>query len=269
MSERTSAQHGEHVRLGSALITLVEPHRGHEVDYNRWYERDHFYGGCLIGADCFSGGRFVATRDLKQLRAPAESQLTGPADRGSFVSLYWIQDGQHEAWMRWAGTTVHELHAAGRMFDEREHVMTKLWQHDWTVHRDVDGVPTALALDHPYAGIAMVVGQTADGVDPADVDTWYRDEHLPATIAGTRVSQVVKMSLLPMPGSAPGVDASDDGAGRFIHLYFCDVDPVVAWGQTLLGHAETFAATGLGEIQFSSPFHRTVPGTDTHVDRLW
>ena len=27
------------VRLGGALVTLVEPHRGHEVAYNRWYER--------------------------------------------------------------------------------------------------------------------------------------------------------------------------------------------------------------------------------------
>ena len=33
------------IRIGSTLLTLVEPHRGQEVDYNRWYERDHFYAG--------------------------------------------------------------------------------------------------------------------------------------------------------------------------------------------------------------------------------
>ena len=32
------------------LFTLVDPHLGHEVAYNRWYERDHYYGGCMIGA---------------------------------------------------------------------------------------------------------------------------------------------------------------------------------------------------------------------------
>ena len=32
----------EPIKLGSMLLTLVEPHRGHEVAYNRWYERDHF-----------------------------------------------------------------------------------------------------------------------------------------------------------------------------------------------------------------------------------
>ena len=43
---------GGEVRLGSMLFTLVEPHRGHEVAYNRWYERDHFYAGCMIGPGC-------------------------------------------------------------------------------------------------------------------------------------------------------------------------------------------------------------------------
>ncbi len=39
----------EPIKLGSMLLTLVEPHRGHEVAYNRWYERDHFYSGCMVG----------------------------------------------------------------------------------------------------------------------------------------------------------------------------------------------------------------------------
>ena len=37
------------IRVGSMLFTMVDPHRGHEVEYNRWYERDHFYGGCMTG----------------------------------------------------------------------------------------------------------------------------------------------------------------------------------------------------------------------------
>jgi hypothetical protein len=53
------------VKLGSMLFTIVEPHAGHEVAYNRWYERDHFYAGCLIGPYNFAGKRWVATRDLK------------------------------------------------------------------------------------------------------------------------------------------------------------------------------------------------------------
>jgi hypothetical protein len=58
------------IKVGSMLFTMVEPHKGHEVEYNRWYERDHFYAGCMIGAWQFAGRRFVATRDLKSLRYP-------------------------------------------------------------------------------------------------------------------------------------------------------------------------------------------------------
>ena len=37
----TPAQGGvtdDPIKIGTMLYTLVEPHRGHEVDYNRWYE---------------------------------------------------------------------------------------------------------------------------------------------------------------------------------------------------------------------------------------
>ena len=66
----------EPVKLGSMLLTLVEPHRGHEVAYNRWYERDHFYAGCMVGPYNFAGRRFVATADLKALRDPDPSAIT-------------------------------------------------------------------------------------------------------------------------------------------------------------------------------------------------
>src|SRR5664280_2455302 len=66
------------IRLGTMLYTLVEPHKGHEVAYNRWYERDHFYAGCQIGAYNFAGARFVATAPLKGLRYPADG-LGGPS----------------------------------------------------------------------------------------------------------------------------------------------------------------------------------------------
>ena len=66
------------IRIGSTLLTLVDPHKGHEVAYNRWYERDHFYAGCMIGARTISGGRFVCTADLKALRYPEASPVASP-----------------------------------------------------------------------------------------------------------------------------------------------------------------------------------------------
>ena len=89
------------IKLGGALFTLVEPHKGREVEYNRWYERDHFYAGCMIGAWTVSGGRFVATRACKEKRYPSDSPITPDPMIGSFLALYWILAGRFGEWMKW------------------------------------------------------------------------------------------------------------------------------------------------------------------------
>ena len=68
------------VRVGGALITLVEPHAGFEAAYNRWYEDDHFYSGAMAGPWIFSGRRFVATRDLRSRRPTVRSPIADPPD---------------------------------------------------------------------------------------------------------------------------------------------------------------------------------------------
>ena len=82
------------IQIGSALFTLVDPHQGHEVAYNRWYERDHFYAGCLIGAGWFAGKRWVATKPLKDLRGPADSTFLPDISAGSYLATYWVLEGQ-------------------------------------------------------------------------------------------------------------------------------------------------------------------------------
>ena len=37
------------IALGSVLVSLLDPTRGDEVAFNRWYERDHFYAGVMVG----------------------------------------------------------------------------------------------------------------------------------------------------------------------------------------------------------------------------
>ena len=99
------------IRLGSLLFTMVEPRPGFEVAYNRWYERDHFYSGCMIGAYTLAGQRYVATRDCKALRLGSGSIDLA---KGSYLALYWILDGHHADWDAWAVKQVNDLHAAGR-----------------------------------------------------------------------------------------------------------------------------------------------------------
>ena len=94
------------IELGTLLFTMVEPNKGHEVEYNRWYERDHFYGGVLVGAYSFAGDRFVSTRDLKALRYPVDSPMTPDPMSGSYLAIYWVLKGHHDDWNRWSVDTV-------------------------------------------------------------------------------------------------------------------------------------------------------------------
>ena len=74
MSEQACPVIAEPIKLGTMLFTMVEPRKGHEVAYNRWYERDHFYGGCLAGPYLFSGKRRSFSSLVATHRFPANSQ---------------------------------------------------------------------------------------------------------------------------------------------------------------------------------------------------
>ena len=72
-------------------------------------EHDHFYSGCMVGADTFAGDRFVATRRLKDLRYPTVSPMTPDPSIGSFLAIYWVLKGHHDEWNRWSVDNVRQL----------------------------------------------------------------------------------------------------------------------------------------------------------------
>src|SRR5579884_1713392 len=134
-TQRPPRQHpivagAEPIKLGSMLVTLVEPHKGHEVAYNRWYERDHFYAGCMIGPGWFAGRRWVAPRELKNLRFPENSPFAEPLDAGSYLATYWVHLADLEAASKWAGEQVVWLYQNGRGFPERTHAHTGMYTPD-------------------------------------------------------------------------------------------------------------------------------------------
>ncbi|MHB1710565.1 MAG: hypothetical protein ACYCV7_04065 [Acidimicrobiales bacterium] len=264
------------IRLGTLLYTLVEPHRGHQVAYNRWYERDHFYAGCQIGAYNFSGARFVATADQKELRLPDPSGLDGPSpvvpdpQVGTYLGLYYVLAGHHAEWNRWAVDQVNALHAAGRMFARRDHIHTGLYRFEWEYRRDEDGVPAELTLDHRFPALVSVFTEAARGTDPTEVGEWYRNWYLPSVLPGSPVATVLGFSPLPLLADAPG-DVPRDTASdrRLLLLCFLDDDPSLSWESVFEAQGEALAGSGLGRLVWASPFVATVPGTDTYTDRLW
>jgi hypothetical protein len=260
----------EPVKLGSMLLTLVEPRRGHEVAYNRWYERDHFYAGCMVGPYNFAGSRYVATAQLKEMRDPDPSVITGTPTRGSYVAVYWVLDGYYDVWQRWALRQVNALHAAGRMFEERDHVHTLLYDFRWEHRRDPDGVPVELALDHPYRGFVPVFIDRADTVTNEELWEWLRTEHLPGLLPGTDADLVAAFTPIALEGDAPG-DVPREAASdtRTVLLWFLNTPPEVAWEPVIAEHRRRLEASGLGTVVAALPFIPTIPGTDTYTDQLW
>jgi hypothetical protein len=273
-ADRPPRQHcivagAEPIKLGSMLFTLVEPHRGHEVAYNRWYERDHFYAGCMIGPYQFAGKRFVATAAMKNLRDPDSSEVTGEPHRGTYLGMYWVLDGYHDTWNRWAVDQVKALHKAGRMFGERDHIHTLLYRYAWECQRDADGLPAELALDHPSAGLVAVFHDRAEGSDAEEFATWMREEHLPQILAGSPVRLVVGADPLPLLIDAPGdVPRSEADDRRQLTLWFLDTAPQEAW-DTIRAHRAALEKSGRAQVVTAMPFIPTIPGTDTYTDMLW
>jgi len=251
----------EPIRLGSMLFTLVEPHRDAAVAYNRWYERDHFYAGCLVGPWLFAGRRFVATRALKALRFGAAPDLFGGVHLGSYLALYWVLDGHHDDHFEWALRQVQMLHERGRMFAARDHVHTLLYRHAWTARRDPDGVPVELALDHPYGGLTATVVELAPGVQPGELGAWVQACCAPELEAG--------FLPIPLPEGAPvtqrGMEHLDR---RVLNLSFTTASPDTWWDEQHAA-ATQLERDGIGRMLWTAPFIPTIPGTDAFTDELW
>jgi hypothetical protein len=261
------------VALGSLLFSLVDPRRGHERDYNRWYERDHFYAGALTGPGVLAGRRFVATRALKTLRIPVPLPSDGPLrdpSRGSYLVLYGIQEGEHERFTDWAVDRVQALHRAGRMFAEREQVQTAFFRADGGVARDADGVPPALVLDHPYAGLVVAYFEAPEAGTSAELGRWLAESLWPAKLAASPIAQCRHFTPLPLPEGAPGDTPVEAGSKRrVLALCFLEADPRDIWARHFKRLAEEVTDAGRGRLLYAAPFLPTVPGTDRYSDELW
>lgn len=245
------------IRLGSLLFSLVQPHKGHEVAYNRWYERDHFYAGCLIGQYTIAGNRFVATRDCKALRF-GSGRLDLSA--GSYLALYWILAGHHREWDAWAVRQVNQLHEQGRMFKERDHVHTSFYRFDAEFHGEGSAMPIELALDRRYGGAVAMIVDMAPGKEPSDLAAFLADRGCPGDVS-------LSASPLPLDADSPK-DVPTDIGNRALYLGFSVEDPRTVWEERYRPLGRAIEEAGLGSIALASPFIPTIFGTDTYTDDL-
>ncbi|WP_030805695.1 hypothetical protein [Streptomyces sp. NRRL S-337] len=258
------------VRPGHALITMVEPHPGHEYAYNRWYEDDHYIAGAMAMPWMFAGRRWVATRDLQLLRYPQESAVARPVTAGCYLSTYWLTEGRYDEHMRWTVAINRRLNRDGRVHQDRTHVFTAFQDHLATVYRDGAVGPRDFhALDHPYAGLVLEVVDAAGPEERGELLEWLRDRQLPRRLAGSPAAMVTVFRPTPLPGDRMSYVRQVEGVDtRLTLLWFLERDPRDDWAAHFAGLGEEVADEGLGRVELVAPFVPTVPGTDRYVAEL-
>ncbi len=258
------------IGIGGALITMVEPDVGFEHAYNRWYEDDHFYSGATVGPWMFAARRWVATRDLQQLRFPADSPIAQPVTTGCYISTYWMLEGHFDDAVRWGTVAMRDhLYPQGRGFDHRQHVYTAFSTYDFGVVRsDLPYFLPHHTLDHPFQGMVVEVVEPAEGVTREELLRRLRDDMIPGELADSPAAAALAFLPHAQPDSGPVPRVgSAAGAGRNVTLlWFLQADPRSCWSM-FLRHGDRVEAAG-GRLVFAAPFVPTIPGTDTYVDEL-
>jgi hypothetical protein len=268
---RLVRQIDEPITVGNILWVFTDPHRGYEFSYNRWYERDHYYAGCMIGAADFAGSRWVATRQHKDARVGGDQGWPFERSDGSYACVYYILGGSFDEWLPWAGEQVRRLYEADRGFAHRTHYNTAMYDYDWRAYRDPDPVPLELALDRRFGGLIAQFVEPAEGSDHHAVDQWF-DETLPEWLPESSVANVSSWALhagggveddvpVPIPGDP-------NAAERKLQLYFVDGDPLDSW-ERQRDLVSALEHSGVGRAVITMPFIPTVIGTDQYIDELW
>ena len=274
----TPAQGGvtdDPIRIGTMLYTLVEPHRGHEVAYNRWYERDHFYAG-------------LPDRRLQLRRRPVRGHrpAEGPALPGGRRRPWSpIRRSAATSASTTCSTATTTSGTGGRSTrstsstppaacsSDRDHIHTGLYRFEWEHRRDEDGVPAELTLDHRFPGMVSVFIEPADGSHrPSRSAPGTGTSTCPRCCPGRRWPPCSAFSPLPLLADAPG-DVPRARVGGPSGSCCCGSSTrtrPASWDAVFARQAEApSTASGLGRVLWASPFVGTVPGTDTYTDQLW
>jgi hypothetical protein len=261
---------GTHVDLGQAMIVMIEPDRDPErlAEYNRWYEHDHVYSGVVAGPGAFSYSRFVATRELKDLRYPDASAIAEPTGKGSYLSFFYLLAGQVDEHYVWSFPESKRLGEEGRMNADRELVSLSLYDFAGSVNREGWPVPAEISLDHRYPAVVAMWIDRAATASLGDLTSWLLETKLPAVLQNKEsgIAQALVFSSRDFPG-LPGTGTAV--GDRVLVAFFLDVDPREVWSTSFGDLGDAVAGSGLGSVVLAAPFIGTIPGTSTYSDQLW
>ena len=208
---------------------------------------------------------------MKKLRYPAESQLTPDIMTGSYLAIYWVLKGYHDEWNQQSVERVLTLHETGRMFNERAHIHTALYEHTWAHRPDERGTPAEPPSTADYDGIVVTVGELAEG------RTGGRGRDVvPGRMGAAGVHGAVGPGSRSCPAPAAAArglagEAADARPSRpGVH-----VDPLPAprsgggMGRRVGQVRRAARGFGIATHLWTAPFIQTVFGTDAYTDQLW
>jgi hypothetical protein len=190
------------VALEGVVFTMVDVHAGHDADFERWYEGDHFYAGGVLAPGVLNGQRFYSTPALRRSRYVSDDCPLPDPLLGTNLAFYFLTTGGLQSFYDFINPQLFTLRSLGRMFSERTHVNTDGYRVEQVLaFRGASTVRPHVTLDHPFAGV-FVAYLDPRGDAPADPAV-----ELPA---GT-----LAVSLRPNEGSLTpesiGVTASQPG----------------------------------------------------------
>jgi hypothetical protein len=260
-------------RLGHLMVAIAEPHRATLAEYNRWFEAEHMYDAVLVGPGAFAANRYVATAELKARRYPRDGGVFADPSLGSYVALYYLAPGTAEEHFAWSFPQNRWLGETGRNNADRTLVQTWLCDHVATVVRTGHGVAPHVALDHPFAVMAMAYVD-APGERALDDAREALRTHLATIIEGSPVAQAQLWSPRDFPDTrgvptTPGTVSPNHAAGRqTLAVLFLDEDVDEAW-PFLAALGEGLAGRDAGALRLLTVWRPVVRGTDRYADELW
>jgi len=177
--------------VGHAIIALHDVAPEHEAGFHRWYEADHMLAAGTMAPWTIGGMRWEAPAELRALRSPPEGPF-GPATRGAFLMLFWIQRDRLAEQQAWVGDAMRDIEATGRTFPARDAVTATTYDYAGHVARDPDGVPPVLALAHHFAGVVLLVAERTPDTTLDDLTTTLLDH-----VLGPRLPRRARRGLHP------------------------------------------------------------------------
>lgn len=260
----------DHLVLGHALITMVEPARATVAEYNRWYETDHFLSGVLTGPGAFAGRRFLATRCAEDGALPATSPVAQPVDTGSFLAVYSIEGRTARRALRVGLPRGGASRRARPRRDDHTHVSTAYY--------DLVGV----AGPRPRSGAGRARAAPSlprhrrgvvEGADRARHDVGRRAAH-----HDDRRRCTERAGGHVPPGAAPRSAAADAGRDHrcrprdvLVTICFVDDDLRLRWQARAVARPPRQRSIRDDAVAplLVAPFRPSVMGTDELLDQLW